>query len=62
MEITHSRSLELIAKTFGFENWNILSAKIDAAQPRSGPRPSGTRLQRRKLSSIVPSAARASTK
>jgi hypothetical protein len=37
MEITHSESLELIAKTFGFENWNILSAKIDAAQPRSGP-------------------------
>jgi hypothetical protein len=36
MEITHSESLELIAKTFGFENWNILSAKIDAAQPRSG--------------------------
>src|SRR3954463_12190938 len=36
MEITHSGSLELIAKTFGYENWNILSAKIDAAQPRSG--------------------------
>ena len=36
MEITHSESLELIAKTFGFENWNILSAKIDTAQPRSG--------------------------
>jgi hypothetical protein len=37
MGITHSESLELIAKTFGYENWNILSAKIDAAQPRSGP-------------------------
>ena len=36
MEITHSESLELIAKTFGYENWNILSAKIDAAQPQSG--------------------------
>ena len=36
MEITHSESLELIAKTFGYENWNILSAKIDVAQPRSG--------------------------
>ena len=36
MEITHSESLELIAKAFGYENWNILSAKIDAAQPRSG--------------------------
>jgi hypothetical protein len=36
MEITHSESLELIAKTFGYENWNILSAKIDAARPQSG--------------------------
>jgi hypothetical protein len=36
MEITHSESLELIAKTFGYENWNILSVKIDTAQPRSG--------------------------
>jgi hypothetical protein len=36
MEITHSESLELVAKTFGYENWNILSAKIDVAQPRSG--------------------------
>src|SRR3954447_6831335 len=34
--VTHSQSLELIAKTFGYENWNILSAKIDVAQPRSG--------------------------
>jgi hypothetical protein len=29
---THSESLELIAKAFGYDNWNILSAKIDAAQ------------------------------
>lgn len=36
MEITHSESLELIAKTFGYENWNILSARIDTAQPRAG--------------------------
>ena len=36
MEISHSESLELIAKAFGYENWNILSAKIDAAQPQSG--------------------------
>jgi len=38
MEVTHSESLELIAKTFGYENWNILSAKIDTAQPpAAGP-------------------------
>ena len=37
MEITHSESLELIAKAFGYDNWNILSAKIDTAQQPSGP-------------------------
>src|SRR5437870_6643900 len=37
VEITHSESLELIARAFGYENWNILSAKIGADQPRSGP-------------------------
>jgi hypothetical protein len=36
VETSHSESLELIAKAFGYENWNILSAKIDAVQPRSG--------------------------
>jgi hypothetical protein len=35
VETSHSESLELIAKAFGYENWNILSAKIDAGQPRS---------------------------
>jgi hypothetical protein len=34
VETTHSECLELIAKTFGYENWNILAAKIEAA--RSG--------------------------
>jgi hypothetical protein len=36
MEVSHSESLELIAKAFGYENWNILSAKIDTAPPRPG--------------------------
>ena len=36
MEITHSESLELIAKAFGYDNWNILSARIDTAQQPSG--------------------------
>jgi hypothetical protein len=31
VETTHSESLELIATAFGYENWNILSAKIEAA-------------------------------
>jgi hypothetical protein len=33
LPITYSESLELIAKAFGYDNWNILAAKIDAAQP-----------------------------
>jgi len=32
---TYSESLELIAKAFGYDNWNILAARIDAAQPRA---------------------------
>ncbi|MEH2541632.1 hypothetical protein V1278_005346 [Bradyrhizobium sp. AZCC 1577] len=36
VQTTHSESLELIAKAFGYDNWNILSAKIDAARPQSG--------------------------
>jgi len=32
VEISHSEALELIAKAFGFANWNILSARIDAAE------------------------------
>jgi hypothetical protein len=31
--VTHSESLELIAKTFALDNWNILAAKIEAARP-----------------------------
>jgi hypothetical protein len=37
IQTTHSESLELIAKAFGYDNWNILSAKIDAAPSRSNP-------------------------
>src|SRR5215470_6362313 len=31
-EITHSEALELIANTFGYANWNILAARIEAAE------------------------------
>jgi ClpX C4-type zinc finger protein/glyoxalase superfamily protein len=34
VETTHSESLELIAKAFGLDNWNVLSAKIDATVSR----------------------------
>jgi len=36
IEITHAEALELIAKAFGYDNWNILSAKIEAVQPPVG--------------------------
>lgn len=29
--LSHSETLELVAQQFGFDNWNILAAKIDAA-------------------------------
>ena len=35
IETTHSEALELIAKAFGYDNWNILSAKIEATEPRA---------------------------
>jgi hypothetical protein len=31
--VTHSDSLELIAKSFGLDNWNILAARIDDGGP-----------------------------
>ena len=30
IEITHSEALEIVARQFGFDTWNILSAKVDA--------------------------------
>src|SRR5260370_21324527 len=33
IDTTHAEALELIAKAFGYENWNILPAKIEAAEP-----------------------------
>jgi Glyoxalase superfamily protein len=39
IDTTHSESLELIAKAFGYDNWNILAAKIEAAEQRGGATP-----------------------
>ena len=39
VETTHSECLELIAKAFGDENWNILSARIAAARSRATDAP-----------------------
>ena len=38
VETTHSECLELIAKAFGYESWNILSAKIGTAPATLGHR------------------------
>ncbi|WP_439616123.1 glyoxalase superfamily protein [Shinella sp.] len=37
IEITHSEALEIVARQFGVETWNILSAKIEAKPAASGP-------------------------
>jgi catechol 2,3-dioxygenase-like lactoylglutathione lyase family enzyme len=34
VELTHSQSLELVARQFGFDDWNILAAKLSAAEHR----------------------------
>ena len=39
VSLTHSESLELIAKVLGLADWNTLSARIDAS-PKAAP--SGT--------------------
>jgi ATP-dependent Lon protease len=33
VSVTHSESLELIARTFGLPDWNYLAAKIQASEP-----------------------------
>jgi hypothetical protein len=38
IKTTHGESLELIAKAFGCDDWNVLSARIEEARPR----PSGS--------------------
>lgn len=44
MELTHSQTLELVATQFGYDNWNILAAKIAEAQPQQN-RPDGVSIQ-----------------
>src|SRR5215475_7144772 len=42
IETTHTETLDLIAKAFGYENWNILSAKIEEAEPSASANASGS--------------------
>jgi ClpX C4-type zinc finger protein/glyoxalase superfamily protein len=39
VKTTHSECLELLAKAFGCESWNVLSAKIEATQDPKPDRP-----------------------
>ncbi|HEX3407902.1 MAG TPA: glyoxalase superfamily protein [Caulobacteraceae bacterium] len=39
MAVSHSHSLELIARAFGLDNWNVLAAAIESARR---PRPAAT--------------------
>jgi HWE histidine kinase/Glyoxalase superfamily protein len=42
IETTHTEALELIAKAFGYENSNILSAKIEEAEPSASAKEPGS--------------------
>lgn len=41
IDVSHSDSLELVARQFGFDNWNILAARIEAASERPPAVPAG---------------------
>jgi ClpX C4-type zinc finger/Glyoxalase superfamily protein len=42
IETTHAEALELIAKAFGYDNWNILSAKVESTEPPASAEPSAS--------------------
>ena len=44
VSLTHSECLEIVAAQFALDNWNVLSAKIDAIQPATDP-PGGQKLE-----------------
>ena len=60
IEITHSECLELLAKAFGCESWNVLSAKIEATQSPGADRRGHAPVP--KKCSLARSAARRSTR
>jgi hypothetical protein len=35
IDLTHSETLEIVARQFGFDQWNILSAKLDKEEAAS---------------------------
>jgi uncharacterized protein len=51
--LSHSESLELVAKTLGFHDWNVLAAAIQASQPETKPTTSGTAMPMIPMRDIV---------
>ena len=49
IQTTHSESLELIAKAFGYDNWNILSARIDTQNSNAATGPQNQTPQQKLL-------------
>jgi uncharacterized protein len=37
ISLTHSESLEIVARTLGFHDWNVLAAAIQASQSMLAP-------------------------
>ncbi len=37
LEFTHAQALEMVAGQFGYDSWNVLSARIEAAEPKPAP-------------------------
>ncbi|HRP79560.1 MAG TPA: glyoxalase superfamily protein [Aquamicrobium sp.] len=37
LTVTHSEALEIVARQFGLDNWNILSAQIERERASAGP-------------------------
>lgn len=36
VQVSHSQALELVARQFGLDSWNVLAAKLESAAPTSG--------------------------
>jgi uncharacterized protein len=54
VSLTHSESLELVAKTFGLPDWNFLAARIQASQQVADRRPQTAIPPATSAGSIVP--------
>jgi ATP-dependent Lon protease len=54
VSLTHSESLELVAKTFGLPDWNFLAARIQASRQIADPLPQITVPSATSAGSIVP--------